>query len=170
MSRGDRRVQDSGRLAYFTGLIRYFKRVQDEGTPTSTKIHDLSESALVFAAQTQSVTAVTTATVATTGATKDFVSADGECTLLLQTGTVSGTSPTASVSVQESTDGTTWTGIGGTLVGISAFPLSATSTNSSTACGFERTKRYLQTITTTSGTTAVMPVGVTIIEQKKLLN
>ena len=135
----------------------------------SSKIHDLAECGLVFAAQTQNVTAVTSASVATTGNTKDMFTADGECTLLLQTGTVSGTSPTCNVSVIESTDGTTWTGIGGQIVG-ATFPLSATSTFSSTALGFERTKRYLSTITTTSGTTAVMPVGVTIVEMKKVLN
>ncbi len=140
-----------------------------EGLPTSTKLHDISETAVFFTAQAQNVTAVTSSSVATTGATKDFITGDGECTVLLQTGTVSGTSPSCSVSVQESTDGTTWTGIGGTIVG-GAFPLTATSTNAATSFGFERTKRYLQTITTTSGTTGVMPVAVTIIEQKKVLN
>ncbi len=136
----------------------------------STKIWDLSECGLFFSAQAVAVTAVTSASVATTGATADMINGDGECTLILQTATVSGTSPTSNVSVIESTDGTTWTGIGGQLVGISAFPLSATSSNAVTAMGFERTKRYLSTITTTSGTTGSMGIGVLIVEQKKVLN
>lgn len=134
----------------------------------SSKIHDLAECGLFAGLGTQSSTAVTTATVITTGATKDFVTADGQCTLILALGSLGGTSPTVGVSVQESTDGTTWTGIGGTFVG-GTFNLSAVSSNSVTAVGFERTKRYLQTIQTCSGTSAVCPTGAIIVEQKKVL-
>ncbi len=136
----------------------------------STKINDLAECALFAVMQTGNVTAVTSATVVTTGSTKDFVTADGPVTLLVTTGTIAGTSQTTSISVQESTDGTTWTGVVASPIAGGAFPLTTgTSTNAATAVTFLRAKRWLQTIQTTSGTSAVIPVGVTLIEQKKTL-
>ncbi len=136
----------------------------------STKINDLAECGLFAVMGTNSVTAVTSATVVTTGSTKDFITADGPVTLLLTTGTVAGTSQTTAVSVQESTDGTTWTGVLASPIAGGAFPLTTgTSTNAATAVTFLRSKRWLQTINTTSGTSASIPLVATLIEQKKQL-
>ena len=136
----------------------------------STKINDLAECGLFAVMVTGSVTAVTSATVTTTGATKDFITADGPVTLLVTTGTIAGTSQTTSISVQESTDGTTWTGIVTSPLAGGPLPLTTgTSTNAVTATTFLRTKRYLASIQTTSGTSAVIPISATLIEQKKTL-
>lgn len=145
------------------------KPVQDEGITISTKIHSLADTGVFGVMASQSSTAVTTASVATSGGTKDFITGDGECTILLFTGTCTGTSPTVAVSVQESTDGTTWTGVTGTFTSGTTMSCSASSSFAATGCGFERSKRYLQPVFTTSGTTAVMATGAIIIEQKKVL-
>ncbi len=136
----------------------------------STKINDLAECAVFAPMVTGTVTAVTSATVVTTGRTADFITADGPVTLYCQTATVAGTSQTTSISVQESTDGTTWTGIVGTPLAGGGMPLTTgTSTAAGTACTFLRTKRYLGTIMTTSGTSASIPLAACLLEQKKTL-
>ncbi len=136
----------------------------------STKISDLAETAFAAVMVTGSVTTANGATVITTGRTADFITADGPVTLLLTTGTIAGTGQTTSVSVQESTDGTTWTGIIGSPVVGGPIPLTCgTSTASVTMSTFLRSKRYLSTIVSTAGTSSVIPFSATLIEQKKTL-
>lgn len=124
----------------------------------------------------QTVTAVTSSGVGTTGRTADMINGDGQCTLLMTTGTMAGTGASCAITVQESTDGTTWTAITGTIYGattLSGFTLTSTGastmTNATTGFGFQRQKRYLQTIQTTSGTSGSWPVSAVVIEQKKTL-
>ena len=136
----------------------------------STKINDLAECAFAAVMVTGTVTAVTSATVITTGRTADFITGDGPLTLLVQTGTIAGTSQSVATSVQESTDGTTWTGVVGVPLAGGGWPLTTgTSTAAWTASTFLRSKRYLQTIFSTSGTSASIPFAASIIEQKKTL-
>lgn len=132
----------------------------------SSKIWDLLHSAPPLMLQpglalTQSVTS----------ATVDAQQRDGPCTAFLYVGLVSGSGgPTLNVTVQESTDGTTWTeviGPNGTTAG--TFPQQTTS-NQTAGIQFQRQARYLRATQVVAGTTSPnFLTSISVFEQYKNL-
>lgn len=91
-------------------------------------------------------------TTSVTSSTVDMLQRDGIGAAFLFVGLVSGNTPTLAITLQESTDGTTWTeviGPNGTTAG--TFP---TQTTSNTTAGllFQRQARYLRATQVVGGT------------------
>lgn len=110
-------------------------------------------------------------TQSVTGSTLDLVQRDGICCAFQYVGLVSGTGgPSLSTTVQESTDGTTWTeviGPNGTTAG--TFPTQTTS-NQTAGILFQRQGRYLRAVNVVAGTTSPSFATCTVVfEQYKTL-
>lgn len=125
----------------------------------STKIHDLANCADFKSVQ------VSTLTQSTTSSTCDLLLDGGLVTFHLAVGTPSGTGASVAVTVQESTDGTTWTAVAGEGTN----NIAAQTAAGDYACTFQRSARYLRAVQVVAGTTPVIPVGACFIEQKKTL-
>lgn len=103
-----------------------------------------------------------TATATVTGQALDFQDADGPCFAALQVGTVSGTSPTLDVKVQESaTSGGTYTDVTG-----AAFT-QVTASNKAQVINFKRTLRFCRLLGTIAGTSPSFALAGQIYGQKK---
>jgi hypothetical protein len=122
----------------------------------STALNDVKNQALFGAS-------VFPATVNDTnnGASIDMVEADGRCFAIQAIGTVSGTSPSLTGKIQESSDNSTWTDVAG-----ATFTAVTASSNLQTIT-FDRTKRYLRHARTVAGTSPSFALGVLVGEQKK---
>src|SRR5262245_42291087 len=122
----------------------------------STALNDLKNQALIGVS-------VYPATVNDTnsGLSVDMIDADGRCFAVQSIGAVSGTSPSQTGKVQESSDNSTWTDVAG-----AAFA-AVTAANNLQTIVFDRTKRYLRHFRTTTGTTPSFFLSVVIGEQKK---
>ncbi len=103
-----------------------------------------------------------TATATVTGQAIDLVAADGPCFATLQAGTVSGTSPTLDVKVQEcDTSGGTYSDItGATFTQI-------TASNKSQIINFKRSKRFCRLLGTIAGTSPSFALAGQIYGFKK---
>src|ERR1044071_7599470 len=91
-------------------------------------------------------------TTSVTSSTVDMIQRDGIAAAFLFVGLVSGNTPTLAVTVQESTDGTTWTeviGPNGTTAG--TFPTQITS-NATAGLLFQRQARFLRATQVVGGT------------------
>jgi hypothetical protein len=105
-----------------------------------------------------------TATSTATGTAVDMQLADGPVNALLTVGTVSGTTPTCDVKLQESDDGSTnWTDITG-----AAF----TQVKASDARQWVqalRSKRYVRALATIAGTMPSFALAVELVGQAKVV-
>lgn len=122
----------------------------------STKLQDLANQALVGASPYPVEVNDTN-----NGDTVDLLEADNRCFCIQSIGAVTGTSPSLTGKMQESSDGTTWTDISGATF------TAVTASNSLQVITFDRTKRYVRHYRTVSGTTPTFVLGVVIGEQKK---
>lgn len=112
-------------------------------------------------------------TTSVTGATQDLIQRDGPCAAFLIVGDASGTgSPVLDVTLQESTDGTTWTqcyseaGVtGGTFSQVAG-----TTGGVSQGIFVQRTARYMRAVNVVGGTTSPsFTATVLLFEVKKQL-
>jgi len=126
----------------------------------STWINDLKNN-LVFANDANSLAAASRTATASGGAV-DLVDAEGNCFAILNVGTVTGTSPTLDVKIQEcATSGGTYTDItGATFTQI-------TASSKSLIINFKRAQRFVRAFATIAGTTPVFPFAVLIASMKK---
>lgn len=103
-----------------------------------------------------------TATSTVTGQAVDLVDTDGPCFAAIQVGTVSGTSPTLDVKVQESdTSGGTYADIAGATF------TQVTASNKSQVINFKRSKRFCKLIGTIAGTTPSFALAGQLYGMKK---
>jgi hypothetical protein len=124
----------------------------------ATKIEDFKNQVLL---QTSLFPATITATG--DGTSVDMIDADGRCFAVQTVGSVSGTSPSMSGKIQESSDGSTWVDIA------NATFTAVTAASNVQSIVFDRTRRFLRHTRTVSGTSPVLIMCVQIGEQKKLL-
>jgi len=124
----------------------------------STKLADVANEALLGAS-------VYPASVndTNTGSAIDMLDADGTCFAIQVIGAVTGTTPSLTGKIQESSDNSTWTDVSG-----ATFTAVTASSNVQTIV-FERSKRYLRHARTVSGTTPTFILGALIGEQKKTI-
>ncbi|HEX3148465.1 MAG TPA: hypothetical protein VHR66_10300 [Gemmataceae bacterium] len=122
----------------------------------STKLADVANEALLGA----SVYPVSVNDT-NTGSAIDMFDGDGSCFAAQVIGAVTGTSPSLTGKIQESSDNSTWTDVSGATF------TAVTASNSVQTITFERTKRYLRHARTVSGTSPTFILGALIGEQKK---
>ena len=110
----------------------------------------------------------TTGIVATgAGTTVDLLPALGNyANAVMVVGTVTGTSPTLNVKIQESTDGTTWTDAVDASGNTAAFAQVTTSSNVQVV-GWQPRTRYCRSTATTGGTSPVFPTTGTFLAQRR---
>ena len=124
----------------------------------STKLQDLAHQAILGPSPYPASVSDTN-----NGDTVDLIDADNRCFAIQFVGAVGGTTPALAGKMQESTDGTTWTDIGGaTFAAVAA-------SNSLQVISFERAKRYVRHYRTVTGTTPTFVLGAMIGEQRKTL-
>ena len=105
-----------------------------------------------------------TSTATVTGQAIDLVDTDGQCFAALQVGTVSGTSPTLNVKVQEAdTSGGTYADISGATF------VQVTVSNKSEIINFKRAKRFCKLIGTIAGTSPSFAFAGQLYGQKKAI-
>jgi hypothetical protein len=92
----------------------------------------------------------------------DLLQADGLCFAVQVVGTVSGTSPSMTGKMQESSDNSTWTDITGAVF------TAVTAAVNTQVINFHRTKRYVRHYATIAGNNPVFNFTAIIGEQKKL--
>lgn len=110
--------------------------------------------------------AVRTATANGTGV--DLLGAEGWVSAILNVGTVTGTTPTLDVKLQESDDNSTFSDISGAaFTQVTATPSPATTISVLTT--HRRAKRYVRAVATIGGTTPSFPCAVTIMARKKIV-
>jgi hypothetical protein len=97
------------------------------------------------------------------GAGIDMIDADGRCFAIQAIGAVSGTSPSQTGKIQESSDNSTWTDVTGATFA------AVTVANNLQTIVFDRTKRFLRHFRTTTGTSPSFLLAVLIGEQKKTI-
>jgi hypothetical protein len=108
------------------------------------------------------VLAAISATSTQTGSGVDKISYTGRGMVVVNVGTVTGTTPTCTVKIQDSPDNSTFTDVSGaataslTAAGTVSFPVDLDSTN-----------RYLRAVATIAGTTPVFPLAVNLIARKR---
>lgn len=110
-------------------------------------------------------------TQSVTSATVDMQQRDGVCCAFQFVGLVSGSGgPSLASTIQESTDGTTWTeviGPNGTTAG--TFPTQTTS-NQTAGILFQRQARWLRSVNVVAGTTSPsLNTTIMVFEQYKVL-
>jgi hypothetical protein len=99
----------------------------------------------------------------TNGVGVDLVSCDGRSQALISFGTLAANT-VVYVTVQESDDNTTFAALADTA---NTNTGNLNTSNTVTALGFQRSKRYLRAVATIAGTNASAPMSVEIIEQRK---
>jgi len=126
----------------------------------STWLNDLKNNT-VFANDGNSLAAASRTATASGGAV-DLVDAEGTCFAILNVGTVTGTSPTLDVKIQEcATSGGTYTDItGATFTQVTASAKGQIIT-------FKRAQRFCRAFATIAGTTPVFPFAALIASMKK---
>lgn len=103
-----------------------------------------------------------TATATVTGGAVDLVETDGPCFAIVAVGTVSGTSPTLDVKVQESdTSAGTYTDISGATFA------QITASNKTLAINFKRSKRFVRLLATIAGTSPSFACAGIIFGEKR---
>lgn len=123
-----------------------------------TQVHDANAANLL--------TGATINSAATTQGTPVQVDRPGDCAAVLKTATVTGTSPTISVTIQSSDDATFASGvIGHGTFGISTGTAAAQS-NVEKKLMVYITKRYARAVVTTAGTSPVYTGATVKLEQK----
>ena len=120
----------------------------------STHVNDLASAVKVSTALAPVVR-----TTAVNGSAVDLISADGACFAIQQVGALSGA--TWSGSIQESDNGTSWSGIDGAEF----TPVDAA--NDTQTISFRRTKRYVRYAGAVDGGTPSVAVSALIGEQWK---
>jgi hypothetical protein len=126
--------------------------------PMSTKIDDFKNAVLL-----QSSVYPGEVDDTNVGTSLDMINADGRCFAVQVIGAVSGTTPSLTGKIQESTDGTTWTDV------TNATFTAVTAANNLQVLVFERTKRYLRHARTVSGTSPTFVLNALIGEVKKTI-
>jgi hypothetical protein len=124
----------------------------------STALNDLKNQALIGVSVYPS-----TVNDTNNGLSVDMIDGDGRCFVVQSIGAVSGTSPSQTGKIQESSDNSTWTDVPG-----AAFAAVTASNNLQTIV-FDRTKRFLRHFRTTTGTSPSFLLSVVIGEQKKTI-
>jgi hypothetical protein len=124
----------------------------------STALNDLKNQALIGVSVYPS-----TVNDTNNGLSVDMIDADGRCFAIQSIGAVSGTSPSQTGKIQESSDNSTWTDIAGAVF------TAVTASNNLQTIVFDRTKRYLRHFRTTTGTSPSFILSVVIGEQKKTI-
>lgn len=119
----------------------------------STYINDLASNCAVSATD-PSLTAATTGNTA--GTSLDFLAGEGNIFAIQSIGITAGTSPSITNKIQESSDGTTWTDITGMSF------TAATTINVQKVSGL-RTKRYVRSLKTITGTGSLAIPVTTLI-------
>jgi hypothetical protein len=132
----------------------------------STNINSPVAPAVVPPIQVASVTvlsaiAAKTATFNSTGVDLLTTTGSENAQVLLETGVVSGTTPTMDVTVQESDDNSTWANV--TLASDSDAYAQVTASNNVQRFKFKRTKRYLRIAVTIAGTTPSFTMGALLL-------
>jgi hypothetical protein len=123
-------------------------------------INDLKNNLLAADGANSLVPAVRTSSANGTGV--DMVEADGPCFAILHVGTVSGTSPTLDVTIEESTaSGGTYTAITG-----AAFT-QITNSSHLLIINFKRSKRFVRAVATIAGTSPSFACAVIVLGMKK---
>ena len=102
-------------------------------------------------------------TTTQTGTGRDFSAGDGQCHALLIVGTVTGTTPTLDVKIQECAT------VGGTYTDISGATFTQVTATGTVPVGldFLRTLPFLRVVGTIAGTTPTFPFSVCLFESKK---
>ena len=122
----------------------------------STKLQDFPNQALLGASPYPASVSDTN-----NGDTVDLIDADAPCFAIQIIGAVTGTTPSLTGKIQESSDATTWTDIpNATFATVAA-------NNSVQVIAFQRTKRYVRHFRTVAGTTPAFVLAVLLGEQKK---
>jgi hypothetical protein len=103
-----------------------------------------------------------TITATGNGSACDFLHDDGACFAIQSIGSASGTTPSLTGKIQESSDNSTWTDVTGATF------TAVTAANNLQKITFLRTKRYLRHSYTVSGTSPVMITCVLLGQQKKV--
>lgn len=93
----------------------------------------------------------------------DMTGGIGLCTCVHVVGTVTGSSPSMTTKIQESSDNSTWTDIEGATFG----PVSAAVNLQ--IINFKRTKRYVRIYSTITGTNPVFNYVALIIQRKEVV-
>lgn len=122
----------------------------------STAINDFKNQALLGASAYPASVNDTT-----NGTSIDMIDADGRCFAIQVIGAVTGTTPSLSGKIQESSDNSTWTDVA------DATFTAVTASSNLQSIVFDRTKRYVRHYRTVSGTTPTFLLSVLIGEQKK---
>jgi hypothetical protein len=91
----------------------------------------------------------------------DMIDADGRCFATQVIGTVTGTTPSLTGKIQESSDNATWTDVPGATF------TAVTAANNVQTIVFDRTKRFLRHFRTVTGTSPLFSLAALIGEQKK---
>lgn len=126
----------------------------------TTHLHDLKNNLL--ADDGANTIKPQTATSTVTGAAVDLVNGEGNAFAILHVGTVSGTTPTLDVKIQESdTSGGTYADITGATIA------QVTASDKLRVINFKRTKRFCRAVGTIAGTTPSFAFSVAILGQKK---
>jgi hypothetical protein len=108
--------------------------------------------------------AASTRTATATGTGLDKASYTGRGMVVVNIGTVTGTTPTCDVKIQDSADNSTFADVSGatlaqqTATGIGSFAVDLDSTN-----------RYLRVVATIAGTTPSFPIAVSLIAKKRVV-
>ncbi len=121
----------------------------------STHINDLPNAVTVAAAFPPAAMTETDA-----GPTLDLANADGPCFAVQLVGSVS-SGDTLTGAIEESSDGSTWTAVGG-----GAFTVASAA--GVQTLRFVRTKRYVRWVGTVAGTDPSIVAAVVVGEQKKV--
>jgi hypothetical protein len=126
---------------------------------------DLQNNAIVTASIPGTTTGSTTNAA---GASVDLIDGIGNYASAMQVvGTVTGTSPTLTGKVQESTDGTTWTDVTSVADGTTVSFTQVTTSTNAQVVSFRPTKRYVRGYVTVGGTSPVFPTSITIVHQRR---
>lgn len=127
---------------------------------------DLQNNAIVTASIPGSTTGSTTNAA---GVSVDLIDGIGSYVSAVQVvGVVTGTSPTLTGKVQESTDGTNnWTDVTSVSDGTTVSFAQVTTSTNAQVVSFRPTKRYVRGYVTVGGTTPVFPTSITIIHQRR---
>ena len=125
----------------------------------ATNISDFRNNVVLANGANTLAPATRTSTANGTGV--DLIDAEGPCAATLHVGTVSGTSPTLDVTIEESTDNSTFTAISG-----AAFA-QITASSKALALNFKRSKRYVRAVATIAGTSPSFACAVLVFGQKK---
>src|SRR5262245_43542995 len=122
----------------------------------STKLHDVANQMILGLGL-----APQTVTSSTNGPGGDLLAGDGRCFAIQQVGAAGGPPPTLDGKIQESSDNSAWTDIGGATF------TQVTSSSNYQALTFDRTKRYVRYVGTVAGSSPSFALAVVISEQKK---